>query len=366
MRCLLVISGAVILAVVAMAASATAQPSIPKIAPGVERLVQGIQERVERRIGDARYRRDRSRYYPWQPGPYPYPYPPYDYGYNYGYGWGGYAPYPYYPPYYNPYPYPYPYPYITPLAIPSETLYGPQAMLRFMGLDNWLVPPTNLNVIVAPKKNAAAGGAVNPGQPPAQPAQPPAQPGQPPSQPPQPPLQPGPVPVQPAPGPQPPAAGQPNPRPNEQTLGLAWKFIGYGDAHFGNQRYPDANVRYRKATRVAPQLADGWFRQGFAMTAMQRYDLAARAFKRGLVLEPDWPKSDFRLGELYGGNNLAKTAHIDALADAAVKAPTNADLLFIVGVFLHFDGQQNRAKPFFQRALQMAGADGEYLKVFLR
>jgi len=359
MRHSLVILSGAILAMVAITASAKAQSPGDRIEQAADRISRGIQERVERGIGRGGYQPYVRPRYRWRPDPYPYPYPPYDYG------WGGYAPYPYYPPNYGPYPYPYPYPYYAPLTIPSETLYGPQATLRFMGLGNWFAPQTNLNVLVVPNQNAAAGGAVNPGQPPV----PPAQPGQPPAQPPQPgqaPPQPGPVPLQPAPGARLPAAGQPQPRTNQETLALAWKYIGYGDAHFGNQRYPDANVRYRKATRVAPQLADGWFRQGFAMTATQRYDLAALAFKRGLGLEPDWPKSDFRLGELYGGNAMAKTAHIDALADAAVKAPTDGDLLFIVGVFLHFDGQQQRAKPFFQRALQMAGADGEYIKGFLR
>jgi tetratricopeptide (TPR) repeat protein len=288
----------------------------------------------------------------WFPGPDPY-YPPYDYG------WG----YPYYSPYYGP--------YIAPLFLPSEGIYGPQAMLGFMGLNNWLLPSTNLNVLVVPNRNQPVAGApVPPGA-----ALPPAGAGA--VQPPgagaaQPPVA-GPA-LPPQPGAAPPAGGDPvdpaePPEPgratNEQTTTLAWKFIGYGDAHFGNQRYADANVRYRKATQTAPQLADGWFRQGFAMAAMQRFDLAARSIKRGLTLDPTWPKSDFDLDELYGGNDMAKTAHIDALAAAAVAEPTNADLLFLVGVHLHFDGQKDRAKPFFQRVAQMAGADSDYLRGFL-
>ena len=83
------------------------------------------------------------------------------------------------------------------------------------------------------------------------------------------------------------------------------------------------------------------------------------------MLKPDWPKSDFRLGELYGGNDQAKTAHIDALADAAVNAPTNGDLLFIVGVFLHFDCQQARAQPFFKRAAQISGPDAGHIAGFV-
>ena len=64
--------------------------------------------------------------------------------------------------------------------------------------------------------------------------------------------------------------------------------------------------RYRKASQSAPQLADAWFRQGFALSAMGRYDLAVTAIKRGLKLNPNWAKSDFDLKELYGPDKLLR------------------------------------------------------------
>jgi hypothetical protein len=50
----------------------------------------------------------------------------------------GYRPY-YYPAYGYPYyayppPYPYRYPYYAPIYIPAETMYGPQALKRFLGV----------------------------------------------------------------------------------------------------------------------------------------------------------------------------------------------------------------------------------------
>jgi tetratricopeptide (TPR) repeat protein len=129
-------------------------------------------------------------------------------------------------------------------------LYGPQAVKRFYGWDNRNQPAPNVNIIVPP-----AGGdqqAIKP------------------------------------------EVKKPNLRgTNPEALALAWKFIGFGDAHFNNQKYSEALQRYRKAVRGAPQLADGYFRQGYALAAIGRYDLATRAIKRGLRLDPGWPRSNF-------------------------------------------------------------------------
>ncbi len=233
------------------------------------------------------------------PPPYPYPY-----AYPYGYPWG--------PPYYSEV-------YVLPpVWMPTEGLFGPQAMRRFAGPYS---PP-------APHPQPDA-----------------AQPG-------------GPAGV-PGDGKDPSLRGT-----NRESLDRAWRFIGHGDAHFGNQKYVDANQRYRKATEVSPRLAEGHFRQGYAQVALGRYDAAATAFKRGLAIDPDWPKSNFRANDLYGQNQLAKAAHLDALADAAAKEPNSPDLLFLVGLLLHFDGQQARAKPILQRAIQLAAGDDAHLRAF--
>ena len=253
-----------------------------------------------------------------------FPYSPYGYGYRY-------YRYPYsYPYYHGPYR---GYYYPGPVFLPAETLYGPEAVKRFMGVDHWFRPGSNVNVIVTPNQgNRPVENAAEPQQ------------------------LPRPAPNQPAPN---------QPAPNQRVTLLAWKFIGFGDAHFGNQQYADANERYQKAAGIAPQLADAWFRQAFALVAMGRHELAVRAIKRGLELEPNWATSDFRLGELFGGNGPAKTAHVETLAKASDKNPNDADLLFLLGVHLHFDGKPQRAVPFFQRAKQLLGGDDAHLKRFL-
>ena len=218
---------------------------------------------------------------------------------------GGYS-YPYYPPLYSP--------YLPPVYLPAEEVFGPRAAQRFLDADDQSRPKLRANIIQddeapEPKRGTERGT-------------------------------------------------------NSQAVARAWKFIAFGDARFANQEYSDANQRYRAASRSAPQLAEAWFRQGFAMLAIGRYDLAVAAIRRGLKINPNWAKSDFSLKELYGPDDRFKNAHCNALAEAAEANPNDADLLFLLGVHLHFDGQADRAKKFFDRAKDVAGGDAEHLNAF--
>jgi tetratricopeptide (TPR) repeat protein len=204
------------------------------------------------------------------------------------------------------------------LYLPAETLYGPEAVKRFMGLDRLSPPPVIPQVIAVVKDEDDE----EPNRPVARAS-------------------------------------------NQRSLNLGWRFIGFGDARFGKREYADAYQHYRKAAQAAPALADAYSRQGHALIALGRYEQAAKAIKRCLEIDPDWARSDFRNDELYADNQPAKAAHIDALAEAATANPNDADLLLLVGVFLHFDGQPDRAKPFFERAARLAGADGPQLRGFL-
>jgi len=248
-----------------------------------------------------------------------------DYGYD-NYGDGGYD-YRYVYPHRRPRYYP-------PVFIPAETLYGPNAVKRFMGFGgvrpqaNVFVPPLVAGPVANPVAGPIAGPVGNP------------------------------------------LAGAVVGGPDligaaeAKALATAQKYIGYGDTHFQNEKYADAYIRYRRAVREAPDLPDGYFREGYALVAQGKYELAARAFKQGLALDPAWPGSGFSSRQLYGNNDTAMKAHVEALAAAAEKAPDDPDPMFLLGVLLHFDGQPNRAELFFGQATRLNRGDDAHLQAF--
>jgi tetratricopeptide (TPR) repeat protein len=244
--------------------------------------------------------------------------------YVYGRGYNGYvSPY---GVYYNPQAGYVEY-YLPPIEYPAELMYGPQAVRRFLGLDQ-VTPPTVAARPVAPPEVAEGRAPAAEGE----------------------------------------AVELPAPKPRESNLASrerAQHFLSAGDGLFREQKHQEALQRYKSAAQAAPDLANAYFRQGFALLATNRYELAADAFRRGLELEPVWPSSGFRLEELYGEADLAKKAHQDALASAALNDPENAHLMFVLGVFLHFDGQPDRARKFFARAKELdarqAGSVDDFL-----
>ncbi len=222
----------------------------------------------------------------------------------YGYGWGpnyGYS-YGYYPPYYlGPV-------ILPPLYLPAEEFYGPLAVLRFMGMDGLRRPA--LPVIIANQKVAEVDG---------RPARPKLR------------------------------------VSNAAMKAQAGKFMAFGDARFLKQNYNSALDRYRTAAQSASDLPETFVRQGFALVAMGRFDSAAKAMRRALLLQPDANKWNVRLADLYGENKIAKTAHLEALARAVEDNPQSADLLLLLGLQLLCDGQADRAMPVFQRCEQLGG-----------
>lgn len=161
----------------------------------------------------------------------------------------------------------------------------------------------------------------------------------------------------------------PAPQPNKPAAGtkateLAWKFITFGDARFGGLKYSEALDRYRRAAKESPSLGDAWFREGFALAAMGKYDQAAKAIRRGLDEKPDWADSNFRLDNVYGDNAADKRAQVAAMVKQSENEPNNGDLALVVGIHLYCDGKVDQAAPFFRRAAQIQGNDAN-IKPFL-
>ncbi len=208
--------------------------------------------------------------------------------------------------------------YLPPVYFPAELAYGPQAMKRFMGLPSDVgTRPLISGPIVLDASDTAKD------------------------------------------------IGPRLRMSNLETLRSARRLVERGDDLFRRQRYHEALQQYKSASRVAPDLADAHFRQGHALVATRRFDLAVDSFKRGLAIDPGFIEEPFKLDEIYGDARVAKQLHIETLADESLADPSNSDLFFLLGVLLHFDGEPERAVKFFFRAATLAGRDDEHVRAFL-
>lgn len=142
------------------------------------------------------------------------------------------------------------------------------------------------------------------------------------------------------------------------------KYIQQGDQLFARGRYLEAMSVYQRAAASTPDAAQPLIRQGLAYLAAKRYERAADVIRRGLRIEPDYASSGFRLRQLYGGDIVAKNEHLDALAEAASADPGNADLPLLAAIFLHYDGQSDRAAPFFAASQLRNGESAEFVAMF--
>jgi tetratricopeptide (TPR) repeat protein len=159
-------------------------------------------------------------------------------------------------------------------------------------------------------------------------------------------------------------AGQPNATHPEQKA-KAGRFLAFGDTNFASQKYLAALERYKTAAQMAPDMGEPYFRQGHAQVALGQFANAIKAFRRGLRLEGDWAASPFRLDQLYRGDKATKTRHLENLATTVEANPFSADLMALLGLELYFDGQQDRAMPFLERASQLGGNEDRLLDDFL-
>jgi len=143
------------------------------------------------------------------------------------------------------------------------------------------------------------------------------------------------------------------------------QFIAQGDMLFREQKYQQALDRYKSASDMAPDSAEAYWHKGHAYAASNRYELAAASFRRALTLNPDVARGGFSLGKLYGDTLMAKEAHLEAIAASCLENPTSADSYFVLGIFLHYSGESDRAEKFFAKAAELGGPDAKFLARFV-
>lgn len=141
----------------------------------------------------------------------------------------------------------------------------------------------------------------------------------------------------------------------------AESLIAAGVRLFRGQKYHGALQKFRSATRAAPELAEAHFLHGHALTAMNRLDDAADAFKHAVRLGGDPERRGFHLDDIYSDARVSKSAHVESVAQAALDNPSDPNLLIVLGMFLHYDGQPERAARFFARANSLVGPAAPHL-----
>jgi hypothetical protein len=166
----------------------------------------------------------------------------------------------------------------------------------------------------------------------------------------------------------PPAPADPAPPTrvsNPDQKAKAGRYLGYGDALFAKQKYLAAIGRYKSASEAAADVPESYLRQGFAYVALGKYEHAAKVFRRGLAIRPNWQGSAFRLSMLYDGAEAAKMQDLEKLALAVEDNPFDSGLLLSLGMMLFFDGQFDRADLCFQNAARLGGSDEALIADFL-
>jgi hypothetical protein len=143
-----------------------------------------------------------------------------------------------------------------------------------------------------------------------------------------------------------PRAPNPAAPENEQLLAL-------GRMSFADGEYVRAERRFAQAVQAAPKDPGGHFFLAQAQFAVGKYREAVASICAGLRLRPDWPNSRFRVRELYGQNPDDFMEQLQQLQVALARHKDDPALLFLYAYQLWFDGRQDDARPYLQRALPL-------------
>ena len=151
---------------------------------------------------------------------------------------------------------------------------------------------------------------------------------------------------------------------NADSRRRADRYIALGDDLFAKHDWHSALQKYKLAGQLAPDVAECYWRQGHALIAVNQFNQAAAAFRRALRVDNDTSRGGFRLRDLYADSEAAKNAHLEALAGEALGSTISSDAYFLIGVTLHYNGEADRARKFFQRAAVLSAEDRGLVKAF--
>lgn len=137
-----------------------------------------------------------------------------------------------------------------------------------------------------------------------------------------------------------------------------------GDRLFRDGQYGEAYRCYFNAQREVGDRCEVYFRQAYALVAMGRFSHAVAKLKRGLQVDPNYPRHGATLDEIFGVDDSTRKAEF--LEQVACWTNSNCrdpDRLFLLGVILYFD-EDPRSLALFRSAWTLAGR-GQHLRAFL-
>lgn len=138
-----------------------------------------------------------------------------------------------------------------------------------------------------------------------------------------------------------------------------------GDQNLRQGLWQRAYVNYRQAVNVADDLAEAHLRYGITLAMLNRFDQAAREFRRAVHIDPSLPTSEFNLATLFGPESrLVRNSLVSRVTAWANEDVTAPERLFVLAVLLHYEGDE-RSQELFSAIVQMTEGDAQYAVVFL-
>jgi hypothetical protein len=138
-----------------------------------------------------------------------------------------------------------------------------------------------------------------------------------------------------------------------------------GDEAFAESNFVRAYNYYRQAALEAQDQAEPRANMGYALAALNKGSLAATELKRAVSIDPEWPTKARRLDELFGKDPVVgKGAFFARLQDWVKEDIRDPDRLFVIGVMLVVDDQEEKAATFLQAA-DMLGDSPKHVRAFL-
>lgn len=145
------------------------------------------------------------------------------------------------------------------------------------------------------------------------------------------------------------------------------KYLGQGDVYLRKLEYSKAASRYKSAATAANDLAPPRFHRGIALLGLGRYTEAINEFREGLRRDPSWPHDQAAsFDSILGEENItAKQIIKSRVLDWTKDDIRDPDKLFLMGVVLYLDNDEDRAKVLFETAATLGGMT-DYLAAYLK